>query len=231
MPLLDIIALIVFVLCWLFYEPMLKRLSIGRHLNSNMTIVRSAWMANMAARESRFIDAQLMGHALNSASFFASTNLIVIAGAAGVLFGGERSYRSLEGVVMLDPGSRLMFQIKLTLMMIILARGLLDFIWAIRQMNYTLAAIGAAPEKPEPKVAKAYGEAVSLLINPALGSFNAGVRGYYFALACTAWLAGPIPFCLATVGATGLLVWRQSSASAAKGVRKLREILDAHRPD
>ena len=37
MPLLDIIALTVFVLCWLFYEPMLKRLSIGRHLNSNMT--------------------------------------------------------------------------------------------------------------------------------------------------------------------------------------------------
>lgn len=231
MPLLDSVALAVFVLCWMFYEPMLKRLSIGRHLNSNMTIVRSAWMANMATRESRFIDAQLMGHALNSASFFASTNLIVIAGAAGVLFGGERSYKSLEHVVMLDPGSRLMFQIKLSLMMIILARGLLDFIWAIRQMNYTLAAIGAAPEKPSAPVAKAYGEAVAMLINPALGSFNAGVRGYYFTLACATWLAGPVPFCVATVGATGLLVWRQSSASAAKGVKRLREILDSASKD
>jgi uncharacterized membrane protein len=124
-----------------------------------------------------------------------------------------------------------MFQIKLTLMMIILARGLLDFIWAIRQMNYTLAAIGAAPEKPEPSVAKAYGKAVSLLINPALGSFNAGVRGYYFALACTAWMAGPIAFAIATIGATALLVWRQSGASAAKGVRNLRDIIDAERLD
>ena len=60
MPLLDIIALTVFMLCWLFYEGLLKTVSIGQHLNSNMTVVRSAWMANAARRESRFIDAQLI---------------------------------------------------------------------------------------------------------------------------------------------------------------------------
>jgi uncharacterized membrane protein len=83
MPLLDKIALAIFVLSWLFYEPMLKWVSVGGHLNSNMTRVRVAWMRNMALRENRFIDSQLMGHALNSASFFASTNLIVIAGPPG----------------------------------------------------------------------------------------------------------------------------------------------------
>ena len=112
------------------------------------------------------------------------------------------------------------------MILLVLARGLLAFIWAIRQMNYTLAAIGAAPETAATHIHDRYGQAMSLLINPALGAFNAGVRGYYFALACTAWLVGPIPFAVATLCAVALLVWRQSRSSSAKGVRLLRELLD-----
>jgi len=70
-----------------------------------------------------------------------------------------------------------------------------------------------------------YGSAVALILNPALSAFNAGVRGYYFALACTAWLAGPAAFMTATLGALGLLVWRQSHASGAKGVAQIHQIL------
>jgi uncharacterized membrane protein len=40
-------------------------------------------MRNMARRENRFMDGQLLGQALNSRSFFASSNLILIAAAAG----------------------------------------------------------------------------------------------------------------------------------------------------
>ena len=39
----------------------------------------------------------------------------------------------------------LLFAFKLSLIAITLARGLLAFIWAIRQLNYTVAVIGAAP--------------------------------------------------------------------------------------
>ena len=173
-----------FAAAWLLYEPILKRISRrGGAINTNMTVVRRAWMVAMARRESRFIDGQLMGHALNSASFFASANLIIIAAAAGVLFGGESTYRSVVGVALLDRVPRVIFEIKLGLVTITLARGLLDFIWSIRQMNYTLAAIGAAPEKAPKAQLQAYAEATASLINPALSSFNAGVRGYYFAAA------------------------------------------------
>jgi uncharacterized membrane protein len=196
-------------------------------INTNMTVVRRAWMAAMVRRESRFIDAQLMGHALNSASFFASANLIIIAAAAGALFGGESTYRSVVGVALLDRVPRIIFEIKLGLVTVTLARGLLDFIWSIRQMNYTLAAIGAAPENAPADQLKAYGEATAGLINPALSSFNAGVRGYYFALAAAAWLIGPIPFLAATLGAMGLLIWRQSASRTARGIAAIRQILDA----
>lgn len=185
----------------------------------------------MTRRDSRFIDGQLMGHALNSASFFASANLIIIAAAAGALFGGDATYKSVVGVALLDRVPRLLFEIKLGLVTVTLARGLLDFIWAIRQMNYCLAAIGAAPERGSKALLQAYADATAELINPALSSFNSGVRGYYFALAAAAWLLGPIAFIVATLGALALLIWRQSRSRSAKGIHVIRAILEAQGDD
>jgi uncharacterized membrane protein len=224
----DLVALSLFLVVWLAYERVLKTLGRGAgHINTDMTVIRGRWMRNMAHRENRFLDSQLMGHALNSASFFASSNLILIAAVAGVLFGGQGSWKALQGLFLVDASSRLLFELKLTLVLITLARGLLDFIWAIRQMNYTLAAIGAAPPLESPKaLLDKWGDAAARLINPALSAFNAGVRGYYFALAAAAWLLGPAAMILATLGAATLLIWRQRRSPAAHAIDTLRDLLD-----
>ena len=229
---IDIAALVVFLTAWLFYQPMLKRLSRrGGMINTDMTVLRIRWMANMAARENRFIDSQLMGHVLNSASFFASANLIVIAAAAGALFKSPDTYRSVAHLAVTDTGPRWLFEAKLALIVAALARGLLDLIWAIRQMNYTLAAIGAAPlPSSAPALVRAYGEAAAQVLNPALTSFNNGVRGYYFALAAAAWLLGPWAMIAAVAGAVLLLFWRQSGSSSSRGVQRLRTLLEGVEP-
>lgn len=225
---LDMAALAVFAIAWFGYEPLLKAAWRGRGvINSDMTVVRARWMRNMAGHESRFMDGQLLGHALNSASFFASSNLILIAATAGALFGGESTFRSASSLLVLKTTSRLLFEGQLALVLIALARGLLDFIWSIRQMNYCLAAIGAAPDPADTERAKAYGVIAERLINPALSSFNAGVRGYYFALAAAAWTFGAWPFLIATLGAVGLLVWRQRGSRAAHAISDLRKLLEA----
>jgi uncharacterized membrane protein len=201
-------------------------------INTDMTVLRARWMANMAARENRFIDSQLMGHALNSASFFASANLIVIAAAAGALFKSPDTYRSVARLAVTDTGPRWLFEAKLALVVAALARGLLDLIWAIRQMNYTLAAIGAAPppSSSAPDLTRNYGEAAAQVLNPALTSFNNGVRGYYFALAAAAWLLGPWAMIAAVAGAVALLFWRQSGSNSARGVRRMRSLLEGLEP-
>ena len=229
---LDITALAVFLTAWLFYQPILKRLSRrGGSINTDMTVVRRRWMANMAARENRFLDSQLMGHVLNSASFFASANLIVIAAAAGALFKSGDTYRSMAHLAVSDAGPRWLFDAKLALVVATLARGLLDLIWAIRQMNYTLAAIGAAPPpSSDAAVVRDYGEAAASILNPALSSFNNGVRGYYFALAAAAWLLGPWAMTAAVILAVALLFWRQAASSSSKGVQRLRKILEGIEP-
>jgi uncharacterized membrane protein len=224
MPLADIAALAFFALCWLFYEQLLRMVSRESSLNTDMTVVRAAWMRQMAKRESRFMDGQLLGHALNSASFFASSNLLLIAAAAGVLFGGERSFASLSSLELIQTSSRMMFELQLAVILIVLARGLLAFIWSIRQMNYCLTIFGATPEgeDADPAMAEAFGEAGGEVLNQSLSAFNAGVRGYYFALAAAAWMFGPIAMTLATIGAVSLLVWRQRQSPSAKAIRKLR---------
>lgn len=224
---LDLVALAVFALCWLGYEPLLKALSGGRSvINSDMAVVRRAWMRNMIVRDNRFMDVQLLGHALNSASFFASSNLILIAATAGALFGGESTFRSASSLEVLKTSSRLLFELQLALVIITLARGLLDFIWSIRQMNYCLAAMGAAPLLADDETQARYGEVAARLLNPALSTFSAGVRGYYFALAAAAWTFGAPAFLIATLGAVSLLVWRQRRSKSARAVADLRRMLD-----
>jgi uncharacterized membrane protein len=195
-------------------------------INTDMMVIRRAWMRNMAVRENRFMDGQLLGHTLNSASFFASSNLILIAAAAGALFGGEATFRSASSLMVLKTSSRVLFEAQIALVVLALARGLLDFIWSIRQMNYCIAVIGAAPDTEDKARQRTYGETAARLMNPALSAFNAGVRGYYFALAAAAWLFGPVAFAVATLSAVALLLYRQRRSPAAKAVNALRRLIE-----
>lgn len=227
MPLADLAALVFFAVCWLSYEQLLRLLSRDGSLNTDMTVVRAAWMRQMAKRESRFMDGQLLGHALNSASFFASSNLLLIAAAAGVLFGGERSFASLSSLELVQTSSRTLFEVQMAVILVVLARGLLAFIWSIRQMNYCLTIFGATPEGEDidPVDIEAFGAAGGVVLNQSLSAFNEGVRGYYFALAAAAWMFGPIAMAIGTIGAVSLLVWRQSGSPTARAIRTLRDRL------
>lgn len=226
MALFDWIALFLFFIAWLGYGPILGVIARrSGSLNDDMLIVRDSWMTAMTHREIRLIDSQLMGHSINSASFFASTNLLLIAAVAGILFGGENALRGFAAVGAEAVPVKIL-EAKLALVLVCLARGFLDFIWSLRQMNYALALIGAAPEIHSETDKVAYGHAVARVLNPALGGFSQGVRGYYFALAAAAWLFGPMWLALGVISAFGLLVWRQAGSPAARAVRAARRLLE-----
>ena len=226
MMLLDWVALIVFVVAWLGYDLMLRFLSQrGGSLNTDMLTVRYSWMTAMTNRQMRLVDAQLMGHTISSASFFASTNLLLIAAVAGVLFGGDVALRNIAALGA-EVSSIKLIEVRLALVLLCLARGLFDFVWALRQLNYTVALIGAAPEVHEEADRVSYAAAVGRVLNPALSSFNRGERGYYFALAAAAWMFGSVWLLLAVSMVTLLLLWRQLASPAARAVRTARRLLD-----
>lgn len=223
-PVADLYALAVFLIVWLFYQPLLHFIGRGRGMNRDMSVIRRAWMEAMVRRENRFMDANLIGHVLSSASFFASTNLLVIAAVIGALFGGEQTWKAISGFSLLARSTPLLFDIKLVVIVFALVRGLLDFIWAIRQLNYFLGIIGAIPEAAGP-AKDAYGEAAAAVLDPALSAFSSGVRGYYFALAAAAWLIGPYASIAATIAAAWLLIHRQLASPAARGISSVRDLL------
>ena len=230
MTILDGLALALFFLCWLGYGPLLALLARrSGSLNDDMLMVRRAWMMVMTHREVRIVDSQLMGHTINSAGFFASTNLLLIAAVAGILFGDDQALQGVAAVGGESVPVRLL-EIKLALVLLCLARGLLDFIWSIRQMNYTLALIGAAPEVHTEADRMALGEAAANLLNPALSAFSQGVRGYYFALAAAAWLFGPLWLAIGVAAVFCLLIWRQAGSPAARAVRTARRLLEPNLP-
>ena len=230
MTILDGLALALFFLCWLGYGPLLALLARrSGSLNDDMLTVRRAWMMVMTHREVRIVDSQLMGHTINSAGFFASTNLLLIAAVAGILFGGDQALQGVAAVGGESVPVRLL-EIKLALVLLCLARGRLDVIWSNRQLNYTLAMIGAAPEVHTEADRIALGEAAANLLNPALSAFSQGVRGYYFALAAAAWLFGPLWLAIGVAAVFCLLIWRQAGSPAARAVRTARRLLEPNLP-
>lgn len=223
----DVLALMIFIFCWLGYEPFLQR--IGKRvgvITRDLSVIRAAWMKAATTRDVKLLDSNLMAHAVNSATHFSQVNLILIAAVAGVLFGGRLPIRSVQALGF-DIASPLLLQIKLSLITLCLARGLLNFVWALRQMNYCAAAIGSLPEDLRPDEAPAFGTAIASVLEPAMTNFSQGVRGYYFSLAAAAWLFGPLSLALASIAAVVLLGWRQSRSQAAQGLRRLRELLEA----
>ena len=223
----DWLALALFFVCWLGYDPLLRALARrSGSLNDDMVVVRQAWMTAMTHREVRLLDSQLLGHSINSGSFFASSNLLLIAAVGGILFGGESALKGFAAVGAEQVPIQLL-EAKLALVLACLARGLLDFIWSIRQMNYTLALLGAAPEVHGAGDRLAFGEAAGQVLNPALAAFSQGVRGYYFALAAAAWLFGPLWLAAGVASAVALLVWRQAASPAARAIRTARRLIEA----
>ncbi len=120
-------------------------------LSIDMIRIRLSWMQEVLTRDNNFIgDAAIRGHTINSASFFGSANLIVIVGLSGALF-VEPNYGAGHGLIAVfaaqDPAW--FFQCKVLLVIATLLNGLSDFIWAVRQINYRLAAIGSSPSRQE----------------------------------------------------------------------------------
>ncbi|GAM97490.1 hypothetical protein U91I_01116 [alpha proteobacterium U9-1i] len=234
MGLIDIVAGAAFVACWLIYEPLLARMNGGRgHIKIDMRAVREGWVRRLLARDNRIVDSNLLGHQLSSASFFASTNLLVIAAASGLLFGGETMLGNLGGLILIAPAPVWLLEVKIAVVVVVLSLGLLDFIWAIRQLNYCLALFGAAPEPRDSQHHEAFVRATTSVLNPAYNAFNRGVRAYYFALAGAAWIVSGLAMLIAIVAAFALLVRRQTSSEAALGLREARRVLEEmqRRPD
>ena len=214
-----------FLLAWLGYGAFIQHLRSPRSITERLRGVRRAWMHAMLGRDNRITDASLIGHAMHSATFFASTTMVALAALLGMLGNLDRTHAAVEALAFTAKTPRPIVEGKVLLLLLVFAHTFLKLTWAIRQLNYGVALIGAAPSKPGPALRDAVADRTAAVLSLAVSSFNAGVRGYYFALAALAWVFGPGAFALATTGMVAMLLWRQFGSDTAAAIRLSHRVL------
>lgn len=215
---LDAAALAWFLAAWLGYGQAIHAMPWPGSITARMGEVRRAWMHTMLGRDNRITDASLIGHTVHSATFFASTTMVAMAALLGLLGGFEHTYATVQDLAFTARDSRGFMEGKLMLLLLVFAHTFLKLSWALRQLNYTLALMGAAPQKPGAGQRDRIAAQLGTLLSLAVRSFNAGIRGYYFALAALAWLLGPGAFMAATCGMVAMLAWRQFASGTARAI-------------
>ncbi|HEX2582179.1 MAG TPA: DUF599 domain-containing protein [Dongiaceae bacterium] len=198
---MDWAALIAFGLLWLSYAVYADRAPRSPErapsLNALMWYVRSNWMSRMLERDlsSRIIDVNLLGHTIQSISFFASTTMIVLAGLIGLMGSADHVYQLATGLGLSATTSLKLFELKLLGLVAIFVYAFFKFTWALRQYNYCCALIGAAPPAPLAEDdRRRYAAHAATMLSLAITNFNRGLRGYYAALAWLGWFLHPLIF-------------------------------------
>jgi uncharacterized membrane protein len=194
----DVAALGWFIACWVGYTifadykraPVGLMGAIGKH--------RLAWMERMLERENRVMDTTLVGTMSNSVAFFAH----------------ERAREVIAELPLVAATAAVLWDAKVALLIVIFVFAFFKFTWSLRQFNYLLVLIGAAPlsDRLGRAEGEPYARRAARMGDLAVNHFNVGVRAYYFGLAALAWFINPWLFMAASAWVV-LVLWRREFRS------------------
>lgn len=189
----DIVAVAWLLLCWIGYTVYSERGSAAGNLIGVMARHRERWMIEMLSRENRIVDIQIINSALNNATFFASTTILIMAGLFAVLGALEDVIAVVRDIPFAVTTSRALWESKVIVMMLIFVHGFFKFAWSMRQFNYCALVVGAAPYTQDPNEEDlAYAHGGALVASLAAKHFNHGIRAYYFGMATLSWFLHPL---------------------------------------
>lgn len=171
---------------------------------------RERWMQNMAVRDMRIVDAQLLGGLSQGNAFFASTSAIIIGGLMTLIGSGDKVQSLVERLPAVLPSSPALFETKLLVLVTIFIFSFFKFAWAFRLSHYAAIMIGAAPihEGGNTSDCEEHARRTARLIGIAAEHANTGLRGFYYAIAAMAWFFHPMALLAATAWVLLILIRR-----------------------
>jgi uncharacterized membrane protein len=211
---LDIAALGWFALCALGYKLFADHWGVAHGLMGATARHRLAWMERMLERENRIVDTTLVATMSNSVSFFAQTSIFILGGLIAMLGAQERVREVIADVPFATPSSGIEWEAKIALLIVIFVFAFFKFTWSLRQFNYLVVLIGAAPlrERIGTRESEPLARRAARMSDLAVNHFNVGIRAYYFGLAALAWFVNPWLFMAASAW-TVLVLWRREFRS------------------
>jgi uncharacterized membrane protein len=220
--LLDLAGMLWFFALWLGYAQFAERRARTRpSLLSVMAEYRRDWWTRIIERELRMIDTSIVANLTNSATFFASTTLLILGGLLALLGTTEKVSAVVRGLPFNARSSSELWELKILLLIAIFMYAFFKFTWSLRQHNFSSVLIGAAPKVPEqPELEKDFIEHAAQLSTSASESFNNGLRSYYFALAALAWFLNGWFFMGVTTWVVFVLYWREFRSETLETLRR-----------
>jgi uncharacterized membrane protein len=184
---LDAAALGFFLAGWWLLGWLIDSSPWHRHtLSAAMKTQRREWMRQMAAREIRLVDANIITGLQQATSFFASTALLAVGAGFGLLTAADTIIGAFEQSVVHVQIDRSTFYVKTAVLMGLYAYAFFKFGWAYRLFNYSAVMIAATPEAGKPGAEEA-AQSVAEMNIAAASQFTHGLRAFFLAIAILAW--------------------------------------------
>lgn len=218
-PTLDLIALIIFFAFIVSFELITEQPKIrARGITEAIHQARRKWMLEMAAREIRIFDAQLIGWLSNGNAFFASTSAIAIGGLAALLSSTEKIEQILAKLPYASSDTHQLIELKVLLLMVIMIYAFFKFAWAFRLSHYTVILMGGTPawDSPNPQERDRQAIRAADLLSIVGEHANRGLRSFYYAIAAMAWFFHPFALILATAVVIAILLRREFLSGSRK---------------
>jgi uncharacterized membrane protein len=211
---LDGAALVFFLAAWWFLGWLIDSSPWHRHtLSAAMKTQRREWMRQMAARQVRLVDANIITGLQQATSFFASTALLAVGAGFGLLTAADTIIDAFEQSVARVQIDRAAFYVKTAVLMALYAYAFFKFGWAYRIFNYSAVMLAATPETGQPGAEEAAAEVAEMNISAA-SQFTHGLRAFFLAIAVLFWFVHPWVFAAATVVIVVSLANRQFNSKA-----------------
>ena len=198
-PLVDWFVIAWFVTCWAGYTYFAQRKSSEiPSLVVSMRIYRREWFKHVLGRDNRIADIAALNSLLTGATFFASTSLLILGGLAAMLGTTERVIDLAADLPFARHESGLVWLGKIILLIVVFVNAFFKFTWSIRQYNFCVVLIGAAPQTDRPDEHEDFVEAITTHGEPRGGELQPRSARLLFR-ACRSYLV------LASVAGRGCL--------------------------
>jgi uncharacterized membrane protein len=190
--LIDLFVLTWFIACWAGYTYFAERKSVTTaSLVAAMRVYRREWFKRVVQHENRIADVAAFNSLLTSATFFASTAILILGGLVAMLGTTDRVMEVVAELPFARPESELLSRIKIILMIGVFVYTFFKFTWSIRQYHFCTILVGAAPLAKDPQEPDDYIDMMTQVTSHAAEDFNQGLRAFYFAFAAIAWFFHP----------------------------------------
>lgn len=217
---LDWFALSFFLFGWLSFEFINDYSPLRfKSLSSIMARRRREWMLEMAERDLRMIDTQILQGLQNGAAYFGSASILAIGGCFALLGATDQVLEIYRDLPVQTEVPRLLFELRVFGLTTIVVYAFFKFGWSYRLFNYCSILVGAVPmcDRSDLETRKKAALAAAEMNIIASRHFTAGLRGIFFALAYLGWFIGPSALFVSTLFVMAVLT-RRNYFSAARRI-------------